>query len=1012
MFQFTPLLGARSGSRASASLLLLDNGIKILVDCGWSEPFNVADLAEIERHAPTVSLILLTHPTLDHIGAYAHCCAHVPGFVRIPVYCTYPVANLGRSLLQDAYLSTPLIATTYPPATDSSPAVLLNPPSPDDIDRYFDAFNALKYSQPFSFPSPPLSGLTITAYRAGHTLGGTIWRIQHSHSAENILYAVSWNHSRDAHLSSAAFLPGPTGVSEEFLNPTAIICSPHNSLPGAIATPRRRRDELLLTAIRKAAFAGGTVLIPTDSSARILEIAYLLEHDYRNKTSGWLSSGASICLAVRTAGRTFRYVRALLEWMDESMVKEFESVGQTGRRKPKSSTGGAAEEDGLYGPFDFKHLKLIEHKRHLMRLLQGKGGGKVVITSDKSLEWGFSTDVIKEIADDERNLIILTEKGGEGVSTAGAYLYSVWKKAAEAQKAKNDSYVGNAVEAGNTTGQVVKLDNVLLDMNLGIRVPLSQEELNAHNENLKQQQLQTGANEAEAQLLETAAEAEADDQVSSSSDEEDDEDDSTLQGKALISTALQGGRKLASGGIIDEGVNVLLKNRGVHDYDVRNAKGRNRMFPFVLQRRKFDEYGEIVKPEDFVRAEEAELVTTATRTGEKIEFLGGRGSGVVIGGAATLTTALNVRDEGGVESGIGRKRKWDKVATSPQGRRNSHISKKPRHHKGRHGGTRANRNNKEQEISPPTATSDGDDSGSDSEGSDGYEPEDVGASTVCKLVINTTTVMMNNSVTFVDYEALHDGRSLRMLLPLLKPKKIILVAGSEEETEALGNDMRIVMGKHHTKDLRKRGEEFEEKELEVFTPGIGEVINVSVEADAWSVKLSDALVKMLRWQHVRGLGVVHVVGRVVEADDVGLGITAQREDGTGGDDIKMEGVVGDGSAGTGPPEGKRTFVLDILPSTVPTMARSAKPIHVGDVRLAELRKVLLDAGHTAELTGEGRLLCDGVVSVVKEGVGRVSIEDVGGGGGLLGGLLGRKEKGRFWEVRRWVYEGLAKIAGA
>ncbi|KAK6330376.1 hypothetical protein TWF696_003472 [Orbilia brochopaga] len=959
MFQFVPLLGAQSSSRASASLLLLDNGIKILVDCGWAEPFNVADLAEIERHAPTVSLVLLTHPTLHHIGAYAHCCAHVPGFVRIPVYCTYPVANLGRSLLQDAYLSTPLIATTYPPPTDSSPAVLLTPPSPDDIDRYFDAFNALKYSQPFSFPSPPLTGLTITAYRAGHTLGGTIWRIQHSHSGENILYAVSWNHVRDAHLSSAAFLPGPTGVSEEFLNPTALICSPHNSLPGTPFTPRKKRDELLLSAIRKAAFHGGTVLIPTDSSARILEIAYLLEHDYRNKASGWQGSGANICLAVRTAGRTFRYVRALLEWMDESMVKEFESVGQTGRRKHRSG-GGGGDEDGLYGPFDFKHLKLIEHKRHLMRILAGKGG-KVVITSDKSLEWGFATDVIKEIADDERNLIVLTEQGREGVSTAGAYLHNVWKAATR------DCDYAKAV------GRVVKLDNVLLDMNIGIRVPLSQDELNVHNEALKHQQLQSGATEAEAQLLETAAEAEADDEVSSSSDEEDDEDDSTLQGKALISTA-QSGRKLA-GTTAEEGINILLKNKGVHDYDVRNAKGRNRMFPFVVQRRKFDDYGEVVKPEDFVRAEEAEVVTTTTRTGEKIEFLGGRGGGVVIGG---------VSDDAS-ETSIGRKRKWDKVATSPQGRRNSHISKKPRHFKNRNGAGKDRKNN-----SPSPSPSSSDDSSDD----DGYEPEEVGAATVCKLVLNTTTVMMNNSVVFVDYEALHDARSLRMLLPLLKPKKVVLVSGTAEETKVLGDEFRTMMEKDRRK--RRSDDEDEDKQVEVFTPAVGEMVNVSVEADAWSVKLSDALVKMLKWQHVRGLGVVHVVGRVVEVDE------GQPPKTEGEEDVKMEN---DDDVGV---ERKKRLVLDVLPSAV--AVRTAKPIHVGDVRLADLRKVLLDAGHTAELTGEGRLLCDGVVSVVKEGAGRVSIEDVGGGGGLLGGALGRKERGRFWEVRRWVYEGLARIS--
>ena len=49
MFQFTPLLGAQSTSRASQSLLELDGGVKILVDVGWDEQFDVGQLAELER---------------------------------------------------------------------------------------------------------------------------------------------------------------------------------------------------------------------------------------------------------------------------------------------------------------------------------------------------------------------------------------------------------------------------------------------------------------------------------------------------------------------------------------------------------------------------------------------------------------------------------------------------------------------------------------------------------------------------------------------------------------------------------------------------------------------------------------------------------------------------------------------------------------------------------------------------------------------------------------------------
>ena len=49
MFQFTPLLGAQSASPASQSLLELDGGVKVLIDVGWDENFDVAKLKELEK---------------------------------------------------------------------------------------------------------------------------------------------------------------------------------------------------------------------------------------------------------------------------------------------------------------------------------------------------------------------------------------------------------------------------------------------------------------------------------------------------------------------------------------------------------------------------------------------------------------------------------------------------------------------------------------------------------------------------------------------------------------------------------------------------------------------------------------------------------------------------------------------------------------------------------------------------------------------------------------------------
>ncbi len=49
MFQFTALLGALSNAPASQSLLALDGGVKVLIDVGWDDSFDVEKLQNLER---------------------------------------------------------------------------------------------------------------------------------------------------------------------------------------------------------------------------------------------------------------------------------------------------------------------------------------------------------------------------------------------------------------------------------------------------------------------------------------------------------------------------------------------------------------------------------------------------------------------------------------------------------------------------------------------------------------------------------------------------------------------------------------------------------------------------------------------------------------------------------------------------------------------------------------------------------------------------------------------------
>ncbi|KAI9769168.1 MAG: hypothetical protein M1835_006757 [Candelina submexicana] len=999
MLNFTTLLGAQSDSPASQSLLELDGGVKVLVDVGWDCGFDVEKLRELERQVPTLSIILLTHATSAHIGAFAHCSKHIPLFSRIPVYATIPVISLGRTLLQDVYTSTPLAATIIPHSSLSeasysyssshtngeSSNILLQPPTPDEIDDCFSRIHPLKYSQPHQpLPSPfspPLNGLTITAYNAGHTLGGTIWHIQHG--LESIVYAVDWNQARENVLAGAAWLGGAgaggSEVIEQLRKPTAMICSSKGAERLAPPDARKKRDELLLEMVREAVAKGGTVLIPTDTSARVLELAYLLEHAWRSACSDNASTSpfkdAKLYLASMNVGATMRYARSMLEWMDEGIVREFEAEGtrnpvQNHKRTGSQQLGarGASDYDrrggqaakGASGPFDFKHLRLLERKTQVNRVLNNPSG-QVILASDSSLEWGFSKEILRQIASKPENLIILTERfpstDNHGDDSArgtalGNMLWDWW----ESSSGGDDS----AISGSGVHPREIQIKNAN-------REPLQGMELIAYQNYLAtQRQLHNTMQPTDGTTLETAADPVEDASSSSSSTTEDEDDEQ--QGRALnISTTLaHSNRNKLGSSTEDIGVNILLRGKNTYDFDVRGKKGREKMFPYVAKRRRADDFGDLIRPEEYLRAEERDEVD-----------------------------GLDMRDPGGRrESTLGQKRKWDDAGfeAGAKGRRMSNGANKRRQI-----GRAFNKNHPQGiDMVDHVETNGSRENAEESEESD-YEPDEPTIEGPSKVVFSTETLRLNLRIAFVDFAGLHDKRNLQMLIPLIQPHKLILVAGMKGETVSLADDCR--------KLLAAKSASAEGSATGVFTPTIGNTVDASVDTNAWVVKLSESLVRKLHWQNVRGLGVVTITGQ--------LGATASRDERTAeGAKKKQKLIKGENEPYELPKASeqapKLAPTLDVMPASMAAATRSvSQPLHVGDLRLADLRKVLSSAGHSAEFRGEGTLLIDGMVAVRKTGTGRIEVES----NVSIPGSRSSRLDGTFYTVKRKIYEGLAVVTG-
>jgi cleavage and polyadenylation specificity factor subunit 2 len=748
---------------------------------------------------------------------------------------------------------------------------------------------------------------------------------------------VDWNQARENVLAGAAWLGGAGAggaeVIEQLRKPTALICSSRGGERVALPGGKAKRDELLLDMIKSSLSRGGSVLIPTDSSARVIELAYLLEHAWRTESSNEDSelASAKLYLASKNIGATMRYTKSMLEWMDKGIVREFEAL-DAGQKNH---------------PFDFKHLKLLEQKGQIDKIMAetdsfARTSKKVIIASDTSLEWGFSKDVLARLADGRQNLVILTDRMGgpeEGSRVGVAKTLWSWYDERRDGVATEKTAKGDTIEQVYAGGREVDVRDVK-------RVPLEGSDLDVYQQWLAtQRQLQTTLQNGGATTVEAAADVV--DDASSESDSDSEEDDTEQQGKALNISATMGqaNRKKIGLSDADLGINILLRKKGVYDYDVRGKKGREKMFPIIIRRKRNDDFGEVIRPEEYLRADERDEVD---------------------GQDMRLPGKYDTKDV------LGKKRKFDDVAASTD--RKMSI-----------GG-----NKRQQLLKFDNGPGSIDFGFEDDAFLEDVEEEVIGPS---RLEITNQKLAIDLRLAFVDFAGLHDKRTLQRMIPLIQPRKLILVSGMKEETLALASDCRKLMA-----GLVGGSEE---TAVDVYTPKIGEVVDASVDTNSWVVKLTNALVKKLRWQNVKGLGIVTLRGRLesnhpIEDD---LEESSNKKQKLDDEDTSAKTVL----AAT-PTE---VPTLDVLPTSMASASRSiAQPLHVGDLRLADLRKIMQASGHTAEFRGEGTLLIDGSVIVRKTGTGRIDVESIG-----MVAVGANMERSTFYAVKSKIYEGLAVVAG-
>lgn len=204
-----------------------------------------------------------------------------------------------------------------------------------------------------------------------------------------------------------------------------------------------------------------------------------------------------------------------------------------------------------------------------------------------------------------------------------------------------------------------------------------------------------------------------------------------------------------------------------------------------------------------------------------------------------------------------------------------------------------------------------------------------------KCLESSLQLDVNASLQFIDFEGRSDGESVRKIVQMMKPQRVILVRGSPEATQSMAAFCRssgAVQGR-------------------VFTPRLGEVVDATTESHIYQVKLRDSLVSSLQFARAKNAELAWLDGEIATEEHLA-------PDGTRDESIDED-------------ENRESmYILQPLP---PSQVPGHSTIFVNELKLSDFKQVLLRNGVQAEFSG-GVLYCNGIVAVRRNEAGRINIE--------------------------------------
>jgi uncharacterized protein len=355
-------LGASRQVGRSSFLLQTDES-KVLLDCG----INVAAKGEdqyphmdaSELSIPELDAVVLSHAHLDHCGLIP--LLYKYGY-RGPVYCTAPTRDVAALLCLD------LISIAQKEAKKGIY-------SSADVKEMVKHTVVLNYEE----VSDITPDIRLTFYNAGHTLGSSLCHFHIGEGLHNFMYTGDMNYE-----SSNLLAPAVTKFPRL---ETMMIEGTYGGKDDTMAT-RQESEDYLLNIIKTTIERNGKVLLPVLGVGRSQEIMVIVERAIRE--------GKLPNIPVFVQGMVWDVTAIHTAYPDFFNNKVKQSIFHKNEN-----------------PFLSKVFKHVGSQKEMKEVLEETGPCIIMATSGM-MTGGASVEYFKNLAESDRNSLVLTSYQGEG----------------------------------------------------------------------------------------------------------------------------------------------------------------------------------------------------------------------------------------------------------------------------------------------------------------------------------------------------------------------------------------------------------------------------------------------------------------------------------------------------------------------------------------------------------------------------------------------------------------------